>query len=49
MEKEKKYNWKELEDFYLDPNLKGGVYTMDNITPKAIKECETIYFKENKI
>lgn len=31
--------------FYLDPNLKGGVYTMDNITPSAIDVCETVYFK----
>lgn len=36
--------------FYLDPNLKGGVYTMDNITPKAIEDCETICSnKKNKI
>lgn len=34
--------------FYLDPNLKGGVYTMDNITPKAIERCETVIFNKNK-
>ena len=26
--------------FYLDPNLKGGIYTMDNITPNTIANSE---------
>lgn len=28
--------------FYLDPNLKGGVYTMDNIAPNTIINTEII-------
>ena len=30
-------------DFYSDPNLKGAIYTMDNIAPNVIKQIDYYY------